>query len=140
MRTVPMMRVEVAGAVTTRPGVLDVLQCDSNGKPTVSRMRPQLEPGEMLVERIGGIPSIVRSRTPDNGLIYRDQMMRAVLGTSPVILAREADVTTLDRFARRLAEAEEAMQLLRANGCGTRAQSLPDMVRALLNTTGKRTA
>ena len=76
----------------------------------------------------------------DNGLIYRDQMMRAVLGTSPVILAKEADTHTLDRFAQRLVEAEEAMQLLRANGCGTRAQSLPDMVRALLNNTGKGTA
>ena len=60
MRAVPMMRVEVAGAVTTRPGVLDVLQYDSNGKPTVSRMCPQLEPDELLVERVGRIPAIIR--------------------------------------------------------------------------------
>ena len=60
MRAVPMMRVEVAGAVTTRPGVLDVLQYDSNGKPTISRMRPELEPDEVLVERVGSIPAIVR--------------------------------------------------------------------------------
>ena len=60
MRAVPMMRVEVAGNVVTRPGVLDVLQYDSNGKPTVSRMRPELAPDEVLVERVGSIPAIVR--------------------------------------------------------------------------------
>lgn len=60
MRAVPMMRVEVAGAIVTRPGVLDVLQYDSSGKPTVARMRPQLEADEVLVERAGRIPAIVR--------------------------------------------------------------------------------
>jgi len=60
MRTVPMMRVEVAGAIVTRPGVLDVLQYDSDGKPTISRIRPQLQADEMLVERVGAIPAIVR--------------------------------------------------------------------------------
>jgi len=69
---------------------------------------------------------------PDDRLIYRDQMMRAVLGTRPVILVKEADTTVLDRFAQRLADADEAIRLLRANGCGTRAQSLPDMVRMAL--------
>lgn len=60
MRTVPLMRVEVAGVVVTRPGELDVLQYDSAGRPTVSRMRPQLLAGEVLVERAGSIPAIVR--------------------------------------------------------------------------------
>jgi hypothetical protein len=60
MRTVPMMRVEVAGVIVTRPGQLDVLQYDSTGKPTVSRMRPQLLAGEVLVERTGRIPAIAR--------------------------------------------------------------------------------
>lgn len=46
MHAVPMMRVEVAGVIVTRPGVLDVLQYDGAGRPTVSRMRPQLLPGE----------------------------------------------------------------------------------------------
>lgn len=61
MRAVPMMRVEVAGAVVTRPGQLEVLLYDRTGKPTVSRIRPQLEPGETLQERPGCIPAIVRT-------------------------------------------------------------------------------
>jgi hypothetical protein len=69
---------------------------------------------------------------PDLLLIHRDQMRRAALGTRPVILAKEADMSTLDRFALRLAEAEEAIQLLRENGYGTPAQTLPEMVRTAL--------
>jgi hypothetical protein len=61
MRAVPVMRVEIAGAVVTRPGRLDVLQYDHTGRPTVSRMRPQLEPGETLLERAGTIPAIIRT-------------------------------------------------------------------------------
>lgn len=60
MQTVPMMRVEIAGVVVMRPGELDVLQYDSTGRPTVSRMRPQLQAGEVLVERAGSIPVIMR--------------------------------------------------------------------------------
>lgn len=61
MRAVPMMRVEVAGAVVMRPGQLEVLLYDRTGKPTVSRMRPQLEEGEVLQERLGRIPVIIRT-------------------------------------------------------------------------------
>ena len=61
MRTVPMMRVEIAGVIVTRPGELDVLQYDSSGKPTISRMRPRLEPDETLIERAGTIPAITRA-------------------------------------------------------------------------------
>jgi hypothetical protein len=74
---------------------------------------------------------------PDLSLIYRDQMLRAALGTRPIILAQEADTMALDRFARRLADAEEAMQLLRANGCDTSTHSLSDMVRVLLKRSAK---
>lgn len=58
MRAVPMMRVEVDGAMVRRPGVVDVLLYDHTGKPTVARVRPQLLPGEVLVERAGQIPAI----------------------------------------------------------------------------------
>ena len=61
MRAVPMMRVEIAGAVVTRPGQLEVLLYDRAGMPAVSRMRPQLEAGEVLQERAGRIPAIVRT-------------------------------------------------------------------------------
>jgi hypothetical protein len=69
---------------------------------------------------------------PDAHLIYRDQMVRAVLGTRPAVLATEADTAALARFAQRLADAEEAIQLLCANGYGIPSQSLPDLVRAAL--------
>lgn len=77
---------------------------------------------------------------PDLIVIYRDQMVRAALGTRPAILAKEADTAALARLTQRLAEAEEAIQILRANRCGTSAHSLPDMVRALLNIKGKGTS
>jgi hypothetical protein len=54
------MRVEIGVAIVIRPGVLEVLQQDCAGKPTVSRMRPSLEPGEVLQERPGRIPVIVK--------------------------------------------------------------------------------
>jgi uncharacterized protein YfaT (DUF1175 family) len=69
---------------------------------------------------------------PDVNLIYRDQMVRAVLGTGPAILAKEADIAALARFAQRLADAEETIQLLCANGYGIPSQSLPDLVRGAL--------
>jgi hypothetical protein len=47
MRAVPQMKVELDGAIVTRPGVL-------------AHMRPQLLPGEILVERVGRIPTIHR--------------------------------------------------------------------------------
>jgi hypothetical protein len=74
---------------------------------------------------------------PELHVIYRDQMIRAALGTRPAILAKEADTAALARLAQRLAEAEEAIQLLRANGCDTPSRSLPDMVRVLLKRSAK---
>jgi hypothetical protein len=68
---------------------------------------------------------------PDLNLIYRDQMVRAVVGTRPAILAKEADTAALDRFCQRLADAEEAIQLLCAKGYGFPSQSLADLVRAV---------
>ena len=64
-------------------------------------------------------------------LIYRDQMVRAVLGSRPAILAKEADTTALDRMAARLADAEEALEQLRAKGYGTRGQTLTEVVKGI---------
>jgi len=61
MRVPPMMNVEVDGQAVRRPGVLDVLQYDAVGKPVVSHMRPQLLTGEVLLERAGTFPAIVRT-------------------------------------------------------------------------------
>jgi hypothetical protein len=66
-------------------------------------------------------------------LVYRDQMVRAVMGDRPAVLAKEVDTVALARFAQRLADAEEAIQLLCANGYGIPAQPLPELVRAALN-------
>jgi hypothetical protein len=72
--------------------------------------------------------------------IYRHQLIRAVLGTRPAILAKEADTAALDRLCQRLVDAEVAIHLLCSNGCGMPSHALPDLVRALLNNTGTVTA
>jgi hypothetical protein len=126
------MRVEVDGVVVSRPGVLDVLQYDSTGKATLSRMRPQLLPGEVLVERAGQIPAIVGAGPKHMRETIRHQVVRSVLGTHPATLAEEADPVALNCLVHRLADGSEAARLLCANGYGWPAQSLTDMVRALL--------
>jgi len=61
MRVPPMLSVEVGGAVVRRPGEVHVLQYDAAGKPAVSHMRPKLLPGEILRERPGRIPEIIKA-------------------------------------------------------------------------------
>lgn len=61
MRVPPMMSAELDGQIVRRPGVLEVLQYDAAGMPVISRMRPQLLAGEVLQERLGRIPTIVRT-------------------------------------------------------------------------------
>jgi hypothetical protein len=65
-------------------------------------------------------------------LIYRDQMVRAVLGMGPAVQAKAADTAALAHFAQRLADAEEAIRLLCAAGHGIPAQPLPELVRSAL--------
>ena len=67
----------------------------------------------------------------DLAIIYRDQMVRGVLGTRPAIQAKEADTALLNNLAQRLAEAEAATELLRAKGYGRRGMSILDMARVL---------
>lgn len=133
MRDVPMLRVEVDGVVVRRPGVLDVLQYDGNGRPVLSRMRPHLLPGEMLVERVGQIPAIVGASPTHVRDTIRHQVVRSVLGTHPAMLAQEADPVALNCLCHCLADASEAKRLLCANSAAWPAQSLTDMVRALLD-------
>jgi hypothetical protein len=128
-----MMNVEVGGKIVRRPGVLEVLLYDRTGKPTVSRMRPQLLPGEALYDRDGMIPAIVKeSEMKARNDVWRHQVIRAVLGTHPAMLAKEADPVALDCLCRRLADAQDAAALLVANGCGWPARTLTDMVRTAL--------
>jgi hypothetical protein len=63
--------------------------------------------------------------------LYRDQIVRATLGTQPAILAKPHDQAALDRLAQRLADTEVAVELLRAKGYGNRGMTLSTMVRAL---------
>jgi hypothetical protein len=63
--------------------------------------------------------------------VYRDLMVRCVLGERPAMLAQEADTVLLERLAQRLAEAEVGMELMRAKGYGTRGVGLLDMIKAL---------
>lgn len=67
----------------------------------------------------------------DLKLVYRDQIIRYVLGTRPAVLATEADTTGLERICQRLAESEMACELLRAKGYGARGVSIVDMIKTL---------
>jgi hypothetical protein len=60
-----------------------------------------------------------------------DQIVRAVLGTRPAILARVHDMTALDRVCARLADAEAALEQLRARGYGTSGQTITEIVQSL---------
>lgn len=145
MRQAPQMRAELAGVIVTRPGVLQVLQ-SVDGKPTVSRMVPQLDPGEQLVERLGMIPEIIKeadviapiNRPTDRErcAIFRDEMARAFLGARPAMQGKEANSIAVDSMCRQLVDAQNAKALLRANGHGRNTDSITDMVRTLV--TGER--
>lgn len=67
----------------------------------------------------------------DVALIYRDQMVRGVLGSRPAILAQCADLTLLNKLSQRLADDEFAHTLLRAKGYGKPGQTLSEIVRDL---------
>lgn len=64
-------------------------------------------------------------------LIYRDRIVRAVVGTRPAILAKEADTAALDRICHTLADAEVEKSLLCSKGYGSPSQTIADLVRAL---------
>jgi hypothetical protein len=139
-REVPMMRVEVDGKVVRRPGVLDVLQCDGNGKPTLSRMRPQTLPGELLIERAGTFPAIVGAVPSHVQDILRHHLINAVTREHPAMLINEADPVALNCICHSLADAAEAKRLLCENGRGWPAYTLTDMVRVLLKVSDQEAA
>jgi len=60
MRQPVMMKVQIGGDVVRRAGHVEILACDAAGRPTISRMRPQLQPGERLLDRIGTFPAIIK--------------------------------------------------------------------------------
>lgn len=140
MREVPMMRVEVDGVVVRRPGVLDPLLYDRTGKIVMSRMRPQTLPGELLVEREGTFPAIVGAQPKHAQEVIRHQVVRAVLGTHPAMLAKEADSVALNCLCHSLADAAEAKRLLCLNTPAFPAHTLTDMVRNLLKLNEKEPA
>jgi hypothetical protein len=55
-----MVRVQIGGDVVRREAEVEILARDVMGRPTISHMRPKLYAGEILCERIGMIPVIVR--------------------------------------------------------------------------------
>lgn len=68
--------------------------------------------------------------------VYEHQLIRVVTGEHPAMLAKVADPVGLACMARRLADAEAAAALLAANGYRWHAQSLTELVRALLINSG----
>jgi len=67
----------------------------------------------------------------DLAIIYRDQMVRGVLGTRPAALASEANTTLLGNLAQRLVDAEQSLKHLRALGYGQAGQTLAEIVQTL---------
>jgi len=67
----------------------------------------------------------------DVAYMYRDLLVRCILGERPAMLAQHADTMMLDRLAQRLAEAEAGMELMRAKGYGPRGMGLLDMIKVL---------
>jgi hypothetical protein len=106
-----MMKFEVDGVVVHRPGVLDVLLYDSTRKPTLSHIRPQLLPGEELVERTRQIPAIVGAQPQHVSEMIRHQVVCCFLGTHPAMLAEEADPMALNCVVHSLTDAAEAQRL-----------------------------
>ncbi len=59
-RPIPSLRVQIGSEIVLRRAEPNVLECDEQtGRATVVHLRPQLRPGEILVERMGDIPLIV---------------------------------------------------------------------------------
>jgi hypothetical protein len=60
---------------------------------------------------------------------YRDLIVRAVLGTNPAMIAQVADGPTLDAIAGQLAQAEDAVSVLRAKGYGVHGMNVSATAR-----------
>jgi len=59
-RPIPSLRVQIGSEIVLRRAMPQVLECDDlTSRATVVSLRPQLRPGEILVERMGDIPLIV---------------------------------------------------------------------------------
>jgi hypothetical protein len=128
----PTVKVEVDCKTFTRPHVIRILSCTEKGIVTCTQ--PQLWLGEILVERVGQIPMIVKEAAmAGEHDTYRHQMVRAVIGTEPAIPAKESDPVALDSLCRQLVDAQAFKALLRANGCNRYTDSLAAMVRTLLD-------
>lgn len=63
--------------------------------------------------------------------VFRDLIVRAVLGKSPAIFSPVADTEALDAMCQRLAECEQALEIFRAKGYGKPEQSLVEVARML---------
>lgn len=59
-RPIPSLRVLIGSEIVLRRAEPHVLECDDlTGRATVVHLRPQLRPGEILVERMGDIPMVI---------------------------------------------------------------------------------
>lgn len=64
-------------------------------------------------------------------ILYRDLIVRAVLGSQPAMLGREADPAALERLCSHLADCEDANATLRAKGYGATGQTIAEIVRTV---------
>lgn len=134
------LKVEIDGVTVERLAELRVLEYGNDGRPVISCMAPVLEQGEILIERVGMIPMIVRapgmdvSPSPSRATqvtSYRDHIVRSVFGQRPALLFQETDRQALARICERLADAEDAHRILRSKGYGKSWLTLTELARLL---------
>lgn len=68
----------------------------------------------------------------DIAYIYRAEILRAVFGPN-AIAAKAYDLHRLNAIAARLAESEQAMEILRAKGYGKTGMTLVEVIRSVPN-------
>ncbi|KQQ93638.1 hypothetical protein [Massilia sp. Leaf139] len=148
------VRVEIDGIVVQRRAELRVLEYDHTGRATISCMAPIIEEGELLVERIGEIPFIVRMHGAGEApkaaktdsvrhmqvTVYRDHIIRTVFGQRPALLFKEVDSDALGRVCERLADAEDAKRIMRNKGYGQPWTSLVELARLLPDANARKGA
>ncbi|MDN4061471.1 hypothetical protein QPK31_24930 [Massilia sp. YIM B02769] len=109
-RPIPSLRVQIGSEIVLRRAEPHVLECDElTSRATVVHLRPQLRPGEILVERMGDIPLIV----VDESLIF------------PTPTAETMGFDTWMKQRTDLAHAEFMRRTSRLLWCDWRAATTP---------------
>ena len=121
-RPIPSLRVQIGSEIVLRRAEPQVLECDDlTGRATVVHMRPQLRPGEILVERMGDIPLIIA----DDRVIF------------PTPTAETMGFDAWMQQRTELAHAEFMRRTSRLLWCDWRAATTPAEIARIYGITGE---